>query len=277
MTNFVSRLSGLVVAAAFGLAATAPAKAVPVDVELYLMNDASGSIDSNDYNLILDGYEAAFRSASLIDAITTSGGEGAIAVAFGFFAGTSSQQTSLGWTLINDAASANAFADQIAALSRPFSSSTNPTGALNFVLGEFANNGYESTRRVVDITLDGSESDACSFSSPICVPLQNARDAALAGEIDLINALLIEDAPFFGDNPSDQVQAIPYAQNNIIGGTGSFAVLAQNFGQFGETVQSKLLREVTPPPVNGQIPLPGALPLMGAALAGLGLFVRRRR
>lgn len=268
---------GLVAAAALGLMAAAPAQAVPVDLELYLMNDDSGSIDSTDFALIVDGYEAAFRSAALINAIQTTGTQGAIAVAFGFFAGSSQQQTSIGWTLIDDVASANAFADQIAALSRPFGGSTSPTGALDFVIDEFTDNGYESTRRVVDITMDGEEGAFCSSGTSLCAPLQDARDAALAGEIDIINALLIDDRGFFGDDPGDAVQAVPYAQNNVIGGPGAFAVLAQDFTEFGQTVQNKLLREVAPPPVNGQIPLPGALPLMGAALAGLGLLSRRRR
>lgn len=272
-----SMLGGLLGAAALGLMATGPAKAVPVDLELYLMNDDSGSIDATDFALIIDGYEAAFRSAALIDAIQTTGSQGAIAVSFGFFAGSGQQQTSIGWTLINDGVSANAFADQIAALGRPFGGSTSPTGALDFVLGEFEDNGYESTRRVIDITMDGEEAVVCTSGSALCAPLQTARDAALAGEVDVINALLIDDRGFFGDDPGDAVQAVPYAVNNVIGGPGAFAVLAQDFAEFGETVQNKLLREVAPPPPSGVIPLPGALPLMGAALMGLGLVARRRR
>jgi hypothetical protein len=66
---------------------------------------------------------------------------------------------------------------------------------------------------VIDIVGDSAESEVCSFSAAVCAPLQAARAAALAGGVTTINALWIDDRDFFGDDHADQVQALPYGQN----------------------------------------------------------------
>ena len=42
---------------------------ISVDVELQMLVDVSGSVDSNEFNLQRDGYVSAFRSASIQNAI----------------------------------------------------------------------------------------------------------------------------------------------------------------------------------------------------------------
>src|SRR5262245_41776056 len=103
-------------ALAGALALSAPAaRAVPVDLELVLAADASGSVDATDFALQRAGFEAAFRSAAVINAIQ-SGAIGSIAVPLIDFA--NDQAVAVGWTLSTDAATSNAFADAVAAAPR---------------------------------------------------------------------------------------------------------------------------------------------------------------
>ena len=50
---------------ALGLSVAAPAKAVPVDAEILLLMDVSGSVNSTEFNLQRTGYANAFQSAAV--------------------------------------------------------------------------------------------------------------------------------------------------------------------------------------------------------------------
>lgn len=270
MTYFRTGLLAMATSASLALAPQA--QATTVDLELMLLTDASGSVDAADYALYIQGYAAAFRNASVIQAIT-DGPIGKIAVAVGFFSDSSALGTA--WTVISDAASGEAFASAIEAMARPFSSGTGIAQGINFAAAQFGTNGFDSARQVIDVTIDGSESNQCSSFDPVCVPLQNARDAALAGGVDAINALLIQDRNFFGENPGDFIAAVAYANTNIIGGTGSFTSFVSDFSAFPKAIDAKILREIKPPP--SAIPLPAAGWLMIAGLGGLAALRRRRK
>src|SRR5206468_10991190 len=89
----------------------------PVDLALVLAVDASGSVDQVRFELQKQGYVAAFRHPRVIGAIQ-SGPAQAIAVIIMQWTGPALQVTAVPWTRISDAASANAFADRIAAAPR---------------------------------------------------------------------------------------------------------------------------------------------------------------
>ena len=59
-------LSALVVT---GLFAAANVQATPVELELSLVVDVSGSISTTEYNLQMDGYANAFRDPTVISGI----------------------------------------------------------------------------------------------------------------------------------------------------------------------------------------------------------------
>ncbi|MCH8097452.1 MAG: DUF1194 domain-containing protein, partial [Proteobacteria bacterium] len=71
----------LLPAAVFCALASAPARAAPVDVELVLAVDASGSVDGEEYILQRAGYAKAFSHPRVIAAIR-SGVHRAIAVTY---------------------------------------------------------------------------------------------------------------------------------------------------------------------------------------------------
>ena len=242
------------------------ANAESVDLELSIVVDVSGSIDTADFNLQKSGYVNAFKDPTLINKIMSGGTYHAIAVNFVYF--SDNAQQAIPWTLINDASTSAAFANAIAAYARPSSGGTGVVNALNFAYPLFTSNGYEGTRLVIDVSGDGSEGNACDFANPNCVPLQNARDAALAAGITTINGIAIYDRTFYGESGAT-INALDYLENNLIGGTGAFAMKAETWSDFDGAIRSKLAREIIPTPE------PTTMLLLGLGLLRLA-GVRRK-
>jgi hypothetical protein len=232
--------------------------------------DVSGSVDAADYALRVTGYANAFANPALVTAIE-GGAIGSIAVTLFQFSDSATQ--SIGWTLVDDAASASALSASIAAMARDSSGGTNIIDGINDASASFAGNGFEGTREVIDVSGDGAQSPAsCNFDDLNCVALQVARDAFLGGGTNrTINALWIDDRDFFGDDPADQINALDYGNLNVIGGPSAFQGVVDDFEQFEAAIDRKIIREVT------QAPEPGTLLLLGGALFAVSACRRNRR
>ena len=75
---------------------------VPVDLELVLLADASGSIDNVENRLQRQGYAEALVDPQVLWAIENGGEQGRIAVVFVEWAGARSQDVVVDWTVIED-------------------------------------------------------------------------------------------------------------------------------------------------------------------------------
>ena len=95
---------------AFALASTAAAQDQPVDLELAMGIDVSGSVDDDEAMLQRQGYIAAFRHPDVIRAIE-EGILGQIAVAYYEWAGYGHMRIITGWTSIDGAEAAYTFAN----------------------------------------------------------------------------------------------------------------------------------------------------------------------
>lgn len=248
MSNLKKLVCAASAAAMLGMASFANAAAV--SLQLVLAIDTSGSISTSEYDLQRSGYSQAFQSAAVQNAIAAAPG-GSIAATFVQWSSSTQQQQSIGWTLINNAASANAFAASVQALTRPFSGGTAVDAAINFSAGLF-DTDFTSSRKVIDISGDGASNVANT---------QAARDAAVGAGIT-INGL-----------PIGSQAIVNFYQDSVIGGPGAFIEAAADFSAFADAIGLKLEREI----ISTVIPVPGALPLLASGLLAFGWFTRRRK
>lgn len=205
----------------------AVASAEPVDLELILSADSSGSIDDDEFNLQRMGYARALTDPRVIKAIR-SGPHRGIAVTFVEWSGPGINTQVVNWTRIGGLADASAFAAQLAANERTiFSGGTSLGNALDEGTALFENNGFEGVRRVIDLSGDG-------FNNRGTWP-EEARARVVARGIT-INALAILD--YEGDGLKD------YFRRSVIGGAGAFVIAANGFDDFARAVIRKLLREI---------------------------------
>ena len=260
-------LAGTAAIATSALVASPSFALIPVNTELVLSVDVSGSINTSEFNLQRDGYVNAFRDAELIGLIT--GLEHGIAVTLQYWSTTPS--TSLGWYHIVDAASANSFADAIAAASRPDGFYTNIAAAIDSAANLLSTNNFEGDRKVIDISGDGLQNvnvAATERCFSVCADLvANARDAAVAEGITINGLPILTDEPDLDD----------YFLNYAIGGEESFLQVAATFSDFETAVKAKIKREIDPEPDPEPVPEPSLTLGLLLGLLGGGTLVKKRR
>jgi hypothetical protein len=225
------------------LAWQAPAAAdeVPVDLELVLAVDVSGSMDVEEQRIQRAGYVAALTDPEVLRAIA-SGSYGRVAIAYVEWAGSMAQELTVPWELVDDGESAEAFAQRLAAAPTARIRGTSISGALAFSAPLFDSNGYEGLRRVIDISGDGPNN-----MGPPVVP---ARDAVLERGI-VINGLPVMLRP--SQLGTMDIAALDvYYTDCVIGGPGSFVLPVREPGQFAEAIRQKLVLEIAglPPRVT---------------------------
>jgi len=237
--SIVAIAAALAAFAAGGAAAQSPPREVPpVDLALVLAVDASGSISDDRWELERRGYADAFRDPEVVRVIR-SGPAGAIAVTLVEWSGEFQQSQIVGWALINDVASASRFADSLAGMPHLFRSWTSISAGMAFSSELLATAPFDALRRVIDVSGDGpdSTSEVIIQGTPADVDrLRETRDGLVA------SGLTINGLPIFGD---PRIRAIDlYYQTNVIGGPGSFEVVAEDFAVFAMAVRRKLLLEI---------------------------------
>jgi hypothetical protein len=233
------RFAGIALALALVAAITAGfttrAESRTVDLQLVLAVDASGSVDATRFELQRRGYADAFANPRVLKAIR-SGPLQAIAVTMVQWTGPSLQVQVVSWSIIEDEASAAAFARSIgAAPRRLFRGGTSISGALDYASQLFAGSGFVSDRRIIDISGDGANNSGR--------PADAARDDAVRAGI-VINGL-----PILALEPELDI----FYRDNVIGGPGSFVRPVDSFDHFGEAILDKLITEIAGPGKPGLI------------------------
>ncbi len=217
-----------------GLCPRAEARDVPVDLELVIAVDVSRSIDEEEARLQRQGYVEAFRDEKVIRAIR-SGMLRRIAVAYVEWAGSYHSNIVAEWTAIEDTDGAHRFAGMLAASTPSVAMRTSISGAIDFALPWFDGNGFEGTRRVIDISGDGPNNNGD------LVPV--ARDRAVAKRVTINGLPILDDGGgmFTRYNIPDLDL---YYRNCVIGGPGAFIEVAANFRDFARAVRRKLILEI---------------------------------
>jgi hypothetical protein len=209
-----------------------------VDLLLVLAADVSNSMEEQKFQLQRAGYAAAFSNPRVMDAIH-AGPSGRIAVAFVEWSSIHQQKIVIDWTVIGNDETARAFGDRILEAPRAFEKNATSIGAgIDFAMAQLDSAPYEARRRVIDVSGDG---DNNAGRDPTV-----ARDAAIAKGVT-INGLVILTPT---QTPSNHGHTNPpgglaeYFRNNVIGGPGSFVMVADNFNSFGGALVKKLIAEI---------------------------------
>lgn len=258
-----------ILAAAIALStfASGAANATAVGLELSLVIDVSGSINTTEYNLQRNGYKAAFLDSAVQSALLSYAPAGGVAVNVIQFA--SNAQQVIGWTLLTNATQINNFANALGNMGRSnhIGTDTDVQDGMDLAIDSIINNGYHSGRMVIDVSGDGAQNDGpdCDFYGPsynqACAAVQAERNQAAANGIT-VNGLAIEGAA--GANGITS-----WYNANVRTGNG-FVITANDFDDFERAAIEKIGREV------GKVPAPAALLLAGIGMMGVG-FARRRR
>ena len=220
--------------------AAVPAAAVAaeqVDLLLVLAADVSRSVDNAKFQLQREGYAAAISDPRVLDAIR-SGRNGRVGLTFVEWSGAGSQRVLIDWTTIGDAETARGFGDRLLEAPRSFADRTSISGAIEFAMGQLARAPYESARRTIDVSGDGTNNAGRDVTL--------ARDEAVAQGVTINGLVILSETPLAWNpdhtNPPGGLQN--YYRNNVIGGPGAFVLVAESFNSFGQAIVKKMIAEV---------------------------------
>ena len=227
----------LLILAGVAAVPAAAAAAEQVDLLLVLAADVSRSVDNAKFQLQREGYAAAISDPRVLDAIR-SGRNGRVGLTFVEWSGVGSQRVLIDWTTIGDAETARGFGDRLLEAPRSFADRTSISGAIEFAMGQLARAPYESARRTIDVSGDGTNNAGRDVTL--------ARDEAVAQGVTINGLVILSETPLAWNpdhtNPPGGLQN--YYRNNVIGGPGAFVLVAENFNSFGQAIVKKMIAEV---------------------------------
>lgn len=209
-----------------------------VDVALVLVDDVSGSINDDEFDLQKKGYYAAFTDPKVIAAIT-GGPQGQIAVAYVEFAANYQVRTVLDWAVIKDAASARAFAEAMMAAPRSFRGRTAISAGIDQAMQLLSRLALPADREVLDVCGDGTNNSGREVT--------DARDDALNKGV-VINGLALANestVPWLEAHTHPPGGLGNYYRQNVTGGEGSFVLEIHSYESFADAVTRKLIEEVS--------------------------------
>ena len=195
--------------------------------------DVSRSVDWGEAYLQREGYIRAFSDSRLLEAIA-GGHHGRIAVTYAEWSGSGNFLQLVGWTVIDGAESAKDFVGLLSAAPMTGGRSTSISGALFSASSLYGTNGISGTRRVIDVSGDGANNNGANVGM--------YRDLVVQAGF-VINGLPILTGDD-GGGGSRLTDLDVYYRECVIGGPGSFVVVADGFESFGEAILRKLILEI---------------------------------
>lgn len=240
------------------LLADQPARAgsnEPVDVALVLAVDISLSMDRDEQLAQRSGYVEALRHPAFHDAVSR-GRLGRVAIAYVEWGAPWDQRTTLDWTLIDSAASADAFAARLAGAPFVTSRGTSISGAIDHGLA-LLRSAPAAERRVIDVSGDGPN----NMGGPVTDA--RARAAASGVEINGLPLMLKTHDPMFSIADLDI-----YYESCVITGPSAFVLPVRDVNQFASAIRQKLILELAQAAPEGVLDRSGADCLIGEKLYG---------
>lgn len=226
---FMRRLIASLVLCLSGLAVSAQ----DVELELVLLADSSGSIDSEEIRFQRQGYASAITDPRVVETIRLTA-YGRIAVTYVEWAAAGTEHVVVPWTVIDGPDSAQAFAEALMLPPRSAFGRNAIGSALLTGVRLIEENGIEGWRKVIDFSGDSAN----NWSGP---PIEAGREAALAAGI-VINGLAVFCR--FCSGPAQAGDLAALYEEHIIGGPGAFVVTADGPEAFEDAVRRKLILEI---------------------------------
>lgn len=197
--------------------------AVACDLALALAVDVSGSVDSGEFRIQMDGLAAGLRDPVVSEALV----RGQARLKLVQWTGSSRQRTTIPWTHIDSFATLDTFANNVAADPRVWRNFSTAIGeALEMTVAGF-DQVADCKRHLIDLSGDGVSNEGIEPSE--------LRDLLKDRGIT-VNAIAIEES---------EPDLTAYFFENVIVGEGAFVVSAAGFADYPERIRKKLLREVT--------------------------------
>jgi hypothetical protein len=236
MMRLAKLLFAVAVTALFGLGGAAAAQET-TDLLLVLAADVSRSVDYQKFQLQREGYAAAMSDPRVIEAIR-SGPHGRIAVSFVEWSGFGAQKLVVDWAAIGDIASARAFGDRVREAPRSFADRTSISGGIDFSVQQIERSAYDAARRVIDVSGDGTNNAGRD--------VELARNDAVAKRITINGLVILSERPipWNPEHTNPPGGLAKYYKDRVVGGPGSFVMVAEDFNSFGRALTNKLVAEI---------------------------------
>jgi Ca-activated chloride channel family protein len=193
------------------------------DLALVLAVDVSGSVDTEEYRIQMEGLAAALQDGTVIDALV----DAQAMVTLIQWTGSSRQRQTVPWMQMADAQDVAAFAAEVAADRRVWRNYSTAIGEALVVAEGALDEVAHCRRKVIDVSGDGISNEGIAPAE---------RRAALTAKGIVVNALAIE---------TDEDDLTGWFYENLIWGEGAFVVTANGFEDYPEQIRRKLQRETT--------------------------------
>ncbi len=217
--------------AAMALAYAPIAKAC--ELALVLAIDISGSVDTQEYRIQMDGLAAALNDPTVQDALLDSKAQ----IAVLHWTGASRQVLISEWRQMNLRSDVEEISQIVSEAPREYRHFSTAIGDALIVSADLLGQvGVACERKVIDVSGDGPSNEGADVSA--------VRDSLVRGGVQ-INGLAIETTD---DTLTD------YYRNKVIGGPGAFVLTAKTFEDYPRAIRRKLLREITKPVVEAPRP-----------------------
>ena len=228
------------------------AQDAPVDTALIVSVDVSNSVDSDRYKLQMEGIAKALEDPGVIDAITGGPNGG---ILFAMVTWADRPTLALPWVRIANKQDAMALAQRVRKLPLQGGEFTCMTRMLRSANDKIVPQiPAKALRVVIDVSGDGP--DNCNPDEPI----EKVRDELVANGVTINGLPILEGANAGGSGvaPAGAAVAAPqgsagledWYKAHVQGGTGSFVLPANGYGDFARAIRQKFVIEIsgTPPP-----------------------------
>lgn len=226
-------VAALVLSLSIALGAGGPVLgAEPVDLELVLAADGSGSITDRELAFQRQGYADAIANERILE-IITGGVHGRIALTYIEWGSARSVHTIVPWAVIDGPEAAARFGEALLTAPRRAQGYNSISQAIWYSTTQIEENAYDGLRKIIDVSGDGP-----NRGGP---PLELSRQRALSFGIT-INGLVINAETGY-PGPGGIPLPLHY-ERDVIGGFGAFVEVAETRDELAEAILRKMFLEI---------------------------------